>query len=174
MYVLSPFISVLCHSDWLFHGEACPLFDVPPGHAWSSLAAWTWHCSLHYLSPGNSHVTSWCDRSILASLLCCAWPVDARHDVTGSTRSVQFIGCERALRRVRVCTTALAVGVFNQARSRRSPAISTNARWLHRPTDWRMACCIRVISMSPFLDCLLVVVRTQKRRRRPRKLCIDV
>jgi len=28
MYVLSPFISVLCHSDWLFHGESCPRLDV--------------------------------------------------------------------------------------------------------------------------------------------------
>ena len=26
--VLSPFISVLCHSDWLFHGESCPRLDV--------------------------------------------------------------------------------------------------------------------------------------------------
>ena len=24
MDVLSPFISLLCHSDWLFHGESCP------------------------------------------------------------------------------------------------------------------------------------------------------
>ena len=24
MDVLSPFISVLCHSDWLFHGQSCP------------------------------------------------------------------------------------------------------------------------------------------------------
>ena len=28
MDVLSPFISVLCHSDWLFHGESCPRIDV--------------------------------------------------------------------------------------------------------------------------------------------------
>jgi len=28
MDVLSPFISVLCHSDWLFHGESCPRLDV--------------------------------------------------------------------------------------------------------------------------------------------------
>ena len=28
MNVLSPFISVLCHSDWLFHGEFCPRLDV--------------------------------------------------------------------------------------------------------------------------------------------------
>jgi len=24
----SPFISALCHSDWLFHGESCPRLDV--------------------------------------------------------------------------------------------------------------------------------------------------
>jgi len=28
MDVLSPFISVLCHSDWLFHGESCPCLDI--------------------------------------------------------------------------------------------------------------------------------------------------
>ena len=61
MDVLSPFISVLCHSDWLFHGESCPCLDVVhPGCAWSSLPACTWHCSLHYLSPGNSLVSSCC------------------------------------------------------------------------------------------------------------------
>ena len=38
MDVLSPFIPVLCHSDWLFHGESCPRLDVvQPGRAWSSL-----------------------------------------------------------------------------------------------------------------------------------------
>jgi len=26
--VLSPFISVLCHSDWRFHGESCPRLDI--------------------------------------------------------------------------------------------------------------------------------------------------
>ena len=50
MDVLSPFISVLCHSDWLFHGESCPRLDVVhPGRVWSSSPACTWHCSLHYL-----------------------------------------------------------------------------------------------------------------------------
>jgi len=50
MDVLSPSISVLCHSDWLFHGESCPRLDVVhPGCAWSSSPACTWHCSLHYL-----------------------------------------------------------------------------------------------------------------------------
>ena len=50
MDVLSPFISVLCHSDRLFHGESCPHLDVAhPGCAWSSSPTCTWHCSLHYL-----------------------------------------------------------------------------------------------------------------------------
>ena len=47
--LLSPFILVLCHSDWLFHWESCPCLDVVhPGRAWSSSPACTWHCSLHY------------------------------------------------------------------------------------------------------------------------------
>ena len=50
MDVLSPFISVICHSDWLFYGESCPRLDVVhPGRAWPSSPACTWHCSLHYL-----------------------------------------------------------------------------------------------------------------------------
>jgi len=50
MDVLSPFISVLCHFDWLFHRESCPRLDVVhPSRAWSSSLAVTWHCSLHYL-----------------------------------------------------------------------------------------------------------------------------
>ena len=49
MDVLSPFISILCHSDWLFHRESCPRLDVVyPGRALSSSPAYTWHCSLHY------------------------------------------------------------------------------------------------------------------------------
>ena len=50
--VLSPFNSVLCHSDWLFHGESGPrprIDVVYPGRAWSSSRACTWHYSLHYL-----------------------------------------------------------------------------------------------------------------------------
>ena len=50
MELLSPFIPVLCHADWLFHGESCPRLDVVhPGRAWSSSPSCTWHCSLHYL-----------------------------------------------------------------------------------------------------------------------------
>ena len=49
MDVLCPFISILCHSDWLFHRESCPRLDVVyPGRACSSSPACTWHCSLHY------------------------------------------------------------------------------------------------------------------------------
>jgi len=50
MDVLSPFIPVLCHSDWLFYRESCPPPDVVhPGRAWPSSPACTWHCSLYYL-----------------------------------------------------------------------------------------------------------------------------
>ena len=72
MDALSQFTSVLCRSDWLFHGESSPRIDVVhPGRAWSSSPACTLHCSLHYqsLSPGNSLVSSWCDHSMLTSLL---------------------------------------------------------------------------------------------------------
>ena len=45
--LLSPLISVLCRSDWLFHGDSCPRLDVVhPG------LACTWHCSLR-LSPSS-------------------------------------------------------------------------------------------------------------------------
>jgi len=58
-----------CHSDWFFHGEFWPRLDiVHPGCAWSFPTVCTWHCSLHYISPGNSLVSSWCDHSMLASL----------------------------------------------------------------------------------------------------------
>jgi len=73
MDALSPFISILCHSDRLFHRESCPRLDVVyPGRAWSSSPAYTWHCSLHYffLQAINSLVSSWCDHSMLASSLC--------------------------------------------------------------------------------------------------------
>ena len=67
MNVLSPFISVLCHSDWLFHGESCPRLDVVhPGRAWSSSPACTWHCSLHYLFL---HATPLFSRGVTA--VCC-------------------------------------------------------------------------------------------------------
>ena len=39
MDVLSPFIPVVCHSDWLFQGESCPRLDVVhPGRAFVFLA----------------------------------------------------------------------------------------------------------------------------------------
>ena len=76
--------------NWPHHGRTfsiylCPLsfwltlprivlstYDVVHlGRAWSSSPACTWHCSLHYLflQATNSIVSSWCDHSILASLL---------------------------------------------------------------------------------------------------------
>ena len=71
MDVLSPFISVICHSDWLFHGKSCPRLDVVhPGRAWSSSPACNWHCSMHRLFLDRQLlVSSWCDYSMLVSLL---------------------------------------------------------------------------------------------------------
>ena len=80
MDVLSPFIHVLCHSDWFFHGESCPRLDVVHlGRAWPSSPSCTWHCSLHYLF-------------LQATTL---FP----HGVTSSHRSspnAQFVRCERS------------------------------------------------------------------------------
>ena len=67
MDVLSPFIPVLCHSDWLFHGEFCPRLDVVhPRRAWSSSPACTWHCSLHYLFlQATPLYTYWCSGMMI-------------------------------------------------------------------------------------------------------------
>jgi len=48
----SPFIFLLCHSDWLFHGKSYPRIDViHPGRAWSSSPACTWHYSVSSVIP---------------------------------------------------------------------------------------------------------------------------
>jgi len=65
--VLSPFISVLSHSDRLFHGESCPHLDVVhPGRAQSSSTACNWHCSLHYLFLQATPLLPqwWCDHTV--------------------------------------------------------------------------------------------------------------
>ena len=72
MDILSPFIPVLCHSDWLFYVESCPRLDVVHrGRAWSSSPSCTWHCSLHYLflqaTPLFPHGVRY------DSLLCTGW-----------------------------------------------------------------------------------------------------
>ena len=82
------FFSRTQSQGWPHHGRTfsiylCPLsfwLTLPRGvlsmsryclssRAWSSSRACTWHCSLHYISPGNSLVSSWCDHSMLAALL---------------------------------------------------------------------------------------------------------
>jgi len=71
VHVISPFISVLCHFDWLFHGESCPTCWCHPSRPCVVFLACV-HLTLFLalsLSPGNSVVSSWCDRSILVSLL---------------------------------------------------------------------------------------------------------
>ena len=88
MDVLSPFIFVLCHSDWLFHGESYPRVDVNQSRSYVAFLAYV-HLSLFLalsLSPGNSLVSSWCDHSILASLLwrCVAGVLTAVESGEGS------------------------------------------------------------------------------------------
>ena len=63
MDVLSPFISVLCHS--MGSPVYVLMLFIQAAFLWSSSPAWTRHCSLHYLFL----VSLWCDHSMLASLL---------------------------------------------------------------------------------------------------------
>ena len=70
MDVLSPFIPVLCHSDWLFHGQSSTSWCCQSKPCVVFLACV--HLALFLalsLSPGNSLVSSWCDHSMLAYLL---------------------------------------------------------------------------------------------------------
>jgi len=56
MDVLSPFIFVLCHSDWLFHGESCPRLDVVhPGRARPSSPTYYTACYQHVISKNQRH-----------------------------------------------------------------------------------------------------------------------
>jgi len=67
--IISLFISVLCHSDWLFNREFCPRLDVVhPGCVWSSSPACTCHCSLHDTSIcAAREVTGWLSVSFVWS-----------------------------------------------------------------------------------------------------------
>ena len=102
--VLSPFITVLCHSDWLFHGESCPRLDVVhPGRAWSSspactciisfsrqlpcfLMVWPKYASFLALTVSNSSLFTPAllriryQQTSRMSLLLTAWRTDGRTD----------------------------------------------------------------------------------------------
>ena len=72
MDVLSPLISILCHSDWLFHRQSCHklMLSIQAVHGLPSLhTPCIVPCLALFLSPVNSLVSSWCDHSMLASLL---------------------------------------------------------------------------------------------------------
>ena len=69
MDVLSPFI-ILCHSDWLFHGDSCLRLDVVhPLHAWSSSPVCHWHCSWYHLFLQATPLYS-DDETINAIFIC--------------------------------------------------------------------------------------------------------
>jgi len=67
--VLPPFISLLCHTDRLFHEESCPHTNVlsRPYVVFLTCVHLALFLALS-LSSGNSLVSSWCDHSMLASL----------------------------------------------------------------------------------------------------------
>jgi len=97
--VLSPFISILWHSDWLFHRESCPRLDVVyAGRAWSSACV---HLALFhalFLSPGNSLVSSWYDHSVLTSLLWQCLTVPSLLPALLRTHSVVFLAVHKTRR----------------------------------------------------------------------------
>jgi len=67
MDVLSPFISVLCHSDFTESPVHVLMLSIQAVRGLPRL-----HLALFLalsLSPGNSFVSLWCDHSMLASLL---------------------------------------------------------------------------------------------------------
>jgi len=74
MDVLSPFISILCPSDCLFHRESCPRLDVVyPGRAWSSILV-----MINLLSLSKAVFWAW-GLSFVQRLLGNCWvrPTDA-------------------------------------------------------------------------------------------------
>jgi len=91
MDVLSPFISILCHSDWLVHRQSCPRLDVVyPGRAWSFSPACTWHCSLHnFFLQAIPLFSSWYDL-MLASLLWQCLTVPCFHQLCWAHSFVFF------------------------------------------------------------------------------------
>jgi len=68
MDALSPFISVLCHFDWLFHGEPVHvlMLSIQAVRGLPRLRApGIVPCIISF----STFVSSWCDHSMLASLL---------------------------------------------------------------------------------------------------------
>ena len=60
MNVLSLFTPVLCHSDWLFHGESCPRLDVVhPGCVWSSSPSCIVPCIISYCRQPPCFLMVW-------------------------------------------------------------------------------------------------------------------
>ena len=82
MDVLSPFISIICHSDWLFHRESCPRLDVVyPGRAWSSSPAYTWQKLFLalFLSPGTVSNSSLFAPALLRTHLFVSFAIHAEY-----------------------------------------------------------------------------------------------
>ena len=93
--VLSPFISVLCHSDSLFHGESCPrLDDVHPGRACGFI-----YCSEIYACSELSDLVSLATGTAAkpGRLVLNTWTVIVHTVRELQFSSVQFTCCEQSL-----------------------------------------------------------------------------
>ena len=116
MDVLSPFIPVLCHSDWLFHGESCPRLDVVhPGRAWPSSSSCTWHCSLHYLFLQATPLFPHCGGANIAidvSVCLSARISQKRHVQTSQNRSLHVTRRHGSVLLWRQCNSALAYVMY--------------------------------------------------------------
>jgi len=100
--------------------------------AWSSWPTYTWHCSLHSRSPGNSLVSS-CDHSMLASLLC----------VLCCPRNPQNISQSFHHKGVETCFFILSESNSPSTQRKITFALSTKKRELtSQQRDWLEATCV--------------------------------
>ena len=96
MDVLSPFIPVLCHSDWLPWRVLSTSWCYPSRPCVAFLAFV--HLALFLalsLSPGNSLVSSWCDHSMLASSLWRCLTVPSLYSSFVKNPLICFLCCPR-------------------------------------------------------------------------------
>jgi len=101
MDVLSPFIRVLCHSDWLFHGESCPCLVVGhPGRAWSSCLCAP--CGLNFPIFHSLRVVLITLPRITAPndsvvVIACGWSLTVNHIFTALVNTMRTLRLRRNL-----------------------------------------------------------------------------
>jgi len=94
--VLSPFVPVLCHCDWLFHVKVMSTSWRSPSRpcvAFLDCVYLVLFLALS-LSPGNFLVSWWCDNSMLVSLLWRCLTVPSLLQLC-LERTIFFLCCPR-------------------------------------------------------------------------------